>query len=183
MKLWVKIRVHVLLALCGVASTMHAWNDGRKAGVQQKIGGPGEFRTAIVEWQDFNTKKVVLYLNDGANGYAFWMKLDPGFLHYTAAAKVFVCDNEDPVDMKEKLDWAREWCREDKEGHDSRIIGGELKPRADDDEAPAGLDERDWHAIQYDRECLEQARKDISQLALERDLLRSRLEKYESLSR
>lgn len=182
-KMWRAVRVPVLLVLLGTAATIHACKEGRNAGIREKIGGPGTFRTALVEWQDFSEKKVVVYLNDGANGYAFWMKLDPRFRHYSMKPKVFVCDNEYEADIKEKMDWAREWCRDDKEGHDTRIIGGELKPRADDDEAPAGLDEREWHLIQHDRDCLKQARIDVDNLAHERDRLRRRIAELEGGTR
>lgn len=180
MKTWSRIRVHVLLLLVGTASTIYAWKEGRKEGVRIKIGGPGEFRTAVVEWADTSERKVIVYLNDGGNGYAFWMKLDAGYLHYSAKTKVFVCNNEDPVDIKEKLDTAREWCRDDKEGHDTRIIGGEKRPRPDDEPAPlTDLDEAEWHLIMHDRECLKQARQDVSDLAVERDLLRAKIAAFE----
>jgi hypothetical protein len=183
-KKWRAVRVHVMLALMGAAATAHAWKAGREAGIREQIGGPGRYKTALVEWQDYSERKVVLYLNDGANGYAFWMKLNPAYRHYTAASKVFVCDNESPEDMREKLEWAREWCRDDKEGHDTRIIGGELKPRADDGDlvvvGNGDLDEMEHLLIRYDRQCLKEAREAVSELALERDRLRARISALEA---
>jgi len=181
--LWIKTRVHIMLVLFGVAGTVHAWKTGRESGISEKIGGPGQFRTAIVEWQNYSEKKVVVYLNDGGHGYAFWMKLDSNYLHYSMKPKVFVCNNEDPFDVKAKLELAREWCRDDKEGNDTRIMGGELDWTPPETVPLTDLDEMEWHLIQHDRDCLAQARKDVSDLALERDRLRARLAQYELVER
>jgi len=180
---WKKIRVLVLAVLLMPAAYLVGNNLGYRQGIQAKIGGPGEFTTAAIEWHDPGKRKVVVYLNDGANGYSFWMTLNPAFVHYTSAAKVFTCDNTNPDSIRQCLDKSRAWARDDWEGHDSRIVGGELKPRADEIEEDGFVVVSNQREAVQDgirqtrREEVEILRKQVNRMALEIENLKLKLER------
>ena len=169
---WSQVRILVLAALLAPAAYLAGENLGYRDGIKAQIGGPGQFTTAIVEWQDTSKRKVVVYLNDGANGYSFWLTLNPGYLHYTAAAKIFTCDNTNRDSIRECLERGRAWSRDDLEGHESRIIGGSLKPRADDDSTPETEATEILHAkLKAQEDEIEILRADVNRMALKIALL------------
>ncbi len=178
--MWEKVRVLILAALLMPSAYLVGNNLGYREGIARQIGGPGQFAIARVERPiPWDLTKVVVYLNDGANGYSFWMSLRPKFVHYTAAAKVFTCDNTNRQSIRECMESSRAWARDDWEGHDSRIVGGELKPRADDgDSAEADKDSEfslDTALRQSEREELALLRRDVNEMALTIDSLRRQL--------
>lgn len=175
-KWWIRFRLAIMVTLMTVAAFFAGKNLGHREGISEQIGGPGTFQTALVEWRDINQRKVVLYLNDGANGYATWMELKPEFRHYTLSCKVFVADNSSAGGIHQCLDFAREWCDDDKEGGDTRVLGGDLKPRADDGDDIVIEDKdqfsRERQRWKDDRDALQYERKANMDLLLERDKLR-----------
>lgn len=177
---WERIRIPLMVALMTVAAFFGGKNVGHREGISQQIGGPGSFQTALVEWRDTNKRKVVVYLNDGAYGYATWIELKSDFYHYTTACKVFTGDNTTREGIRECMDKARDWCDNEWEGGDTRITGGDLKPRADDGDEDIVIEDKDEFSRQRqrwkdDREALDRARQDVSDLVLERDRLRKLL--------
>lgn len=178
--MWNKIRVPVAVVLMTVAAFLVGKNLGYREGIAVKYGGPGTFKTAIVEWQDYSERKVVLYLNDGANGYAFWFQMDPRYKHYSYSAKVFAANNEQSESIKNAMDNARDWCKNEWEGGDTRISSGEWKPRGDADaelldSKTVVVGSNEWLELVALREAIEQARKDNAELLQERDSLRKKL--------
>jgi hypothetical protein len=186
MKLWKAVRVPLMVVLLASAVGAHAWRLGRASGIREQIGGPGKYKTALVEWQDMEKKKVVVCLNDGANGYAFWIQLAPQFRHYTHGTKVFVAEYESNLSIKSAMDAARTWCAEDLEGGDTRITGGDLKPRADDGDT---TDEADKNKLTHEeiillaeREEYFQLRKSVNDQALLIQKLQERIARAEEAS-
>lgn len=178
---WTKLRVPFALLLLPVAGYQVGKNLGFREGIEVKYGGPGSYQTAVVEWQDFGQRKVVLYLNSGADGYAFWFQLDPQYRHYSYCAKVFTCDNTSHEDIKRAMDTARDWCKNEWDGGDTRIVRGSMKPRGDEDalEADRGTvlqGTSEYVELISGREDISRLRKDCAELTLERDALRRRLE-------
>ena len=183
MRVWKSVRVPLMVALLMAAIGAHAWKMGRASGVREQIGGPGKYRTAIVEWQDYQKKKVVLCLNDGSNGYAFWIQLAPEYRHYTHGTKVFVADYESNPSIRTAMDSARQWCAADLEGGDSRITGGDLKPRADDDDTAepekVKLDNGELIKLAEHEEYL-QLRRTVNEQALRIQQLQERIARAEA---
>jgi hypothetical protein len=106
--------------------------------------------------------------------------MDPRFMHYTYDAKIFGCNNEDDQSIRECLDKARDWCKNEWDGGDTRIMGGELKPRGDDDAVDADRgnvvsDSPEYIELRSGREEIQQLRKDVQDLILERSRLRKQL--------
>jgi len=178
MRVWKSVRVPLMVVLMMGAIGAHAWRQGRAAGIREQIGGPGKYKTAIVEWQDFQKKKVVLCLNDGCYGYAFSIQLAPEFRHYTHGTKVFVADYESNPSIRAAMDAARQWCADDLEGGDTRITGGDLKPRADDgdtaEEEEVKLDNEQLIKLAEHQEYL-QLRRTVNEQALRIQQLQERI--------
>lgn len=176
-KWWVRSRLAIMMTLVPVAAFLAGKNVGHREGIARQIGGPGSFQTALVEWQDFNDRKVVLYLNDGANGYTFWFRMEPGFVHYSYAAKVFTCDNTNRESIKAAMDRARDWCKNEWDGGDTRIVGGWLKDRADDGdtskERDKGTESFEFLEQLAEHDELMQLRKDVGAMALTIENLRN----------
>ncbi len=179
MKWWIKIRLPIMVTLMTVAAFAAGRNLGHREGISEQIGGPGTFQTALVEWRDINRRKVVLYLNDGANGFATWLELKPEFRHYTVSCKVFVSDNTNYAGIRTCLEFARDWCDNEWEGGDTRVTGGDLKPRADDGDdiviEDKDLFSRERQRWKDDRDALQYERAANMELLLERDRLRRKL--------
>jgi hypothetical protein len=178
--MWKQLRTPIAVLLVPIAAFLVGKNLGYRDGVAVKYGGCGTYRNAIVEWQDMSERKVVLYLNSGADGYAFWFKMDPNFRHYSYAAKVFTCNNEDDQSIRECMDRARDWCKNEWDGGDTRILGGELKPRGDDDAVEADKGNvlsfsHEYIELVSGRAEIQQLKKDVQDLIVERSRLRKRL--------
>ena len=185
-----KARLPVALALMGLASVMWAWRLGRHEGLQLQVSGDLLYQKAITEWQDPDGKKVVVYLSTGSTGYAFWLELNPEYRHYSYQTKLFTCQNFDPESVKVAMDRAREWAARDIEGGDTRIRDRKyLRPQADPDLVAvdqAGFVATPDRLIQdaiVKAEHLEllELRDTVNRLALERDLLKAKLEAKEGL--
>lgn len=165
--MWTKIRVPLLLVLMVSGAYVAGRKHGFRAGIVETIGGNADVSTPIVEWADISKRKVVVYLSDGCDGYSFYMTLDPKFRHYTAASKVFTCDNTDTESIKACMDKSRAWARDDWEGGDTRIVAGEFFEERND---------IDRQIRSAEMEELEILREDVNRMALQIQNLKSQLE-------
>ena len=185
-----KARLPVALALLGLASVLWAWKLGRQEGLKIQVSGDLLYQKAITEWQDPDGKKVVVYLSTGSTGYAFWLELNPEYRHYTHQTKLFSCENSDPESVKVAMDRAREWSSRDLDGGDTRFRDRKyVRPEADPtlvavDEAGFVADVDGYikdSVVRAEHHELVELRETVNQLALERDLLKAKLEAKEGL--
>ncbi len=175
---WNQIRLLVLAALLMPSAYMVGKNLGYREGIAAQIGGPGSFRTALVEWRDMHSRKVVLYFNDGANGYSTFLELRPEYRHYTFGAKVFTGDNTTKEGIKNCLDSARQFCDNDPDFGDTRVSQGDRYRAYSTDETTATVE-----AFDCVRDLVEKARgeeyQELLQLREDTEKMARKIERLE----
>jgi hypothetical protein len=116
---------HVRPVLLLILMTVAGFLIGRRRGYQEAavlaVGGGGNARAAVAEWQEGQPPHAAVYINDGVNGFAFDLEIDPNARMFMHTTKVFVCQNDNPGAVRIALDLVRQRARTNPEGGDSSI--------------------------------------------------------------
>lgn len=120
---WSRIRVSVAGLLLLVASFL-AGRAVRGLELTPPFGGKGDVGFTVAD-VDKKSSSAIVYVRDDATGYAFEVRLDGRYQHYTYLCKVFTGGYRTEQEVKEVMDRARWWSEHQPEGELAQFRGRE----------------------------------------------------------
>jgi hypothetical protein len=110
---WKRTRIPVVIVLLSAAFFLTGWAFRGRSQVPP-FGGRGSVGFTASDY-DKSTKKAIVFVRDDNTGYAFEIRLDDLYAHYTYRSKIFTGGCQSAAEIREVMDKARWWSDHDPE--------------------------------------------------------------------
>jgi hypothetical protein len=111
---WRRIRIPLAAVLVTVAAFL-AGHAVRGHALTPPFGGKGDVGFTVSD-VDPKSQNAIVFVRDANRGYAFELRLDGRYSHYTYFCKVFTGGYRTPQEVQDVMDRARWWSERQPEG-------------------------------------------------------------------